>query len=92
MLAQIIKNWVADKKIRAPELELENGSGLSRDERISPAHLAQLLQAAWRSAVFIALPIRSLAISPSPGSAFRFSAGSTGSTLRACSARALSSS
>ena len=49
--AQVIKQWVADKKIRAPELELENGSGLSRIERISPAHLAQLLQAAWGSTV-----------------------------------------
>jgi D-alanyl-D-alanine carboxypeptidase/D-alanyl-D-alanine-endopeptidase (penicillin-binding protein 4) len=49
--ARVIKEWVAQKKIRAPELELENGSGLSRLERLSPAHLAQLLQAAWRSAV-----------------------------------------
>jgi D-alanyl-D-alanine carboxypeptidase/D-alanyl-D-alanine-endopeptidase (penicillin-binding protein 4) len=49
--ARVVKEWVAEKKIRAPELELENGSGLSRLERISPAHLAQLLQAAWRSPV-----------------------------------------
>jgi len=49
--ARVINDWVAEKKIRAPELELENGSGLSRLERISPAHLAQLLQAAWRSPV-----------------------------------------
>src|SRR4051812_36959885 len=45
-----IKEWVA-KKIAAPELVLENGSGLSRTERISAQHLAALLLAAWRSPV-----------------------------------------
>ena len=49
--ARVIKEWVAAKKIAAPELVLENGSGLSRLERISAGHLAALLQAAWRSAV-----------------------------------------
>jgi len=46
-----IREWIAAKKIRAPELVLENGSGLSRLERISAQHLGQLLQAAWRSPV-----------------------------------------
>ena len=46
-----IKDWVASKKISAPELALENGSGLSRNERISVEHLAALLQAAWGSAM-----------------------------------------
>ncbi len=59
--ARVIRQWVAAKKINAPELVLENGSGLSRVERISAQHLAALLQAAWRSPVmpeFIAsLPI-----------------------------------
>jgi serine-type D-Ala-D-Ala carboxypeptidase/endopeptidase (penicillin-binding protein 4) len=49
--ARVVKEWVAAKNINAPELTLENGSGLSRNERISPEHLAALLQAAWRSAV-----------------------------------------
>ena len=49
--ARIVREWVAAKKISAPELVLENGSGLSRVERISAAHMATLLQAAWRSAV-----------------------------------------
>jgi D-alanyl-D-alanine carboxypeptidase/D-alanyl-D-alanine-endopeptidase (penicillin-binding protein 4) len=49
--ARVIRQWVAAKKISAPELVLENGSGLSRVERISAQHLATLLQAAWRSAV-----------------------------------------
>jgi serine-type D-Ala-D-Ala carboxypeptidase/endopeptidase (penicillin-binding protein 4) len=48
--ARAIKEWVA-KKITAPELVLENGSGLSRTERISARHLAALLLAAWRSPV-----------------------------------------
>ena len=34
-----------------PELVIENGSGLSRRERISAASLAQVLQAAWASPV-----------------------------------------
>lgn len=48
---QIIKEWLAKKDIAAPELVLENGSGLSRNERISAATLAQILDAAWRSSV-----------------------------------------
>jgi D-alanyl-D-alanine carboxypeptidase/D-alanyl-D-alanine-endopeptidase (penicillin-binding protein 4) len=47
--ARVIKEWVASKHIAAPELTLENGSGLSRNERISAEHLAALLQVAWRS-------------------------------------------
>jgi len=47
----VINGWIAAKKIRAPELVMENGSGLSRIERISAGNLAALLQAAWRSAV-----------------------------------------
>jgi D-alanyl-D-alanine carboxypeptidase/D-alanyl-D-alanine-endopeptidase (penicillin-binding protein 4) len=56
-----IKAWLARKGIAAPELVMENGSGLSRIERISAGNLAALLQAAWRSPVmpeFIAsLPV-----------------------------------
>jgi len=39
------------KGIKAPELVMENGSGLSRVERMSAASLAAMLQAAWRSPV-----------------------------------------
>ncbi len=46
-----IRAWLAAKNIAAPELVMENGSGLSRLERISAANLAGLLQAAWRSPV-----------------------------------------
>jgi D-alanyl-D-alanine carboxypeptidase/D-alanyl-D-alanine-endopeptidase (penicillin-binding protein 4) len=44
-----IRQWLTLKNIRAPELVLENGSGLSRNERISAANMAAILQAAWRS-------------------------------------------
>lgn len=46
-----IRHWLEQKRIAAPELRLENGSGLSRLERISAANMAALLQSAWRSAV-----------------------------------------
>lgn len=46
-----VKSWLAAKGIAAPELVMENGSGLSRIERISAANLSALLQAAWRSPV-----------------------------------------
>ena len=49
--ARAIHQWLTFKKIHAPELVLENGSGLSRIERISATHLAAVLQAAWRSPV-----------------------------------------
>ena len=46
-----IRNWLAQKGLRLPELVLENGSGLSRVERISARGLSELLAAAWRSPV-----------------------------------------
>ena len=49
--AAAIRAWLAQKKIAAPELVLENGSGLSRAERISADNLTALLQAAWKSPV-----------------------------------------
>jgi D-alanyl-D-alanine carboxypeptidase/D-alanyl-D-alanine-endopeptidase (penicillin-binding protein 4) len=49
--ARAIRDWLAAKKLPAHELVLENGSGLSRAERISAGSLAAILQAAARSAV-----------------------------------------
>jgi len=46
---RVIRAWLAKKGIKAPQLVLENGSGLSRNERISAAELAAILQAAWQS-------------------------------------------
>ncbi len=48
---EIVKDWLRKKDIAAPELVLENGSGLSRTERASAATLGAMLDAAWRSNV-----------------------------------------
>ena len=48
---QRIKAWLDDKALKLPELILDNGSGLSRSERISANGLSQLLLAAWKSPV-----------------------------------------
>ncbi len=39
-----VQDWLQKQQLDFPELVLENGAGLSRSERISAAHLAQLLQ------------------------------------------------
>jgi serine-type D-Ala-D-Ala carboxypeptidase/endopeptidase (penicillin-binding protein 4) len=46
-----IDAWLAEKQLKLPELALENGSGLSRSERISAGGLGALLLAAWKSPV-----------------------------------------
>src|SRR5688572_8690908 len=46
-----IRQWLSAKGLSFPELVLENGSGLSRIERISARSLGQILLAAFRSAV-----------------------------------------
>ncbi len=46
---RVIKGWLANKGIVAPEIVIENGSGLSRIERISAATMGKMLAAAWRS-------------------------------------------
>ena len=46
---RVIKSFLASRDIPAPELILENGSGLSRLERISARTMAALLMAAWSS-------------------------------------------
>jgi D-alanyl-D-alanine carboxypeptidase/D-alanyl-D-alanine-endopeptidase (penicillin-binding protein 4) len=43
---QAMQAWLAQKDMNFPELVLENGAGLSRSERISAQHMAQLLQSA----------------------------------------------
>lgn len=44
-----IHAWLKQKGLTFPELVLENGSGLSRDERISARHLGAVLRTAWDS-------------------------------------------
>ena len=47
----VVQQWLSDKGMRMPELAMDNGSGLSRVERISARSLGELLLAAFRSAV-----------------------------------------
>jgi serine-type D-Ala-D-Ala carboxypeptidase/endopeptidase (penicillin-binding protein 4) len=49
--SDVIKEWLRKKNIAAPELVLENGSGLSRTERASATTLGLMLDVAWRSSV-----------------------------------------
>jgi serine-type D-Ala-D-Ala carboxypeptidase/endopeptidase (penicillin-binding protein 4) len=47
--AEVINRWLAGKSLKFNELVIENGSGLSRIERVSAAHLGQLLVNAYVS-------------------------------------------
>jgi D-alanyl-D-alanine carboxypeptidase/D-alanyl-D-alanine-endopeptidase (penicillin-binding protein 4) len=47
----IVREWLRAKGIDAPDLAIENGSGLARDDRVSAATLAALLRDAWSSPV-----------------------------------------
>jgi len=46
---EVIKTWLAVRRIEMPELVLDNGSGLSRDGRISAGSLGRLLQLVFRA-------------------------------------------
>jgi D-alanyl-D-alanine carboxypeptidase/D-alanyl-D-alanine-endopeptidase (penicillin-binding protein 4) len=46
---RVIRDWLARKGITAPHLVMENGSGLSRDERLSAREMGRILEAAWKS-------------------------------------------
>jgi len=43
-----VREWLQQKGISADGLVTDNGSGLSRKERIAPQTLAEMLRAAWR--------------------------------------------
>ena len=49
--ALVIKDWLASKGMQFDELKIENGSGLSRTERISAEHLGKMLVSAYHSPV-----------------------------------------
>ena len=49
--AKVVQGWLARKGLEFPELVMENGSGLSRTERISAANMGKLLIAAYASPV-----------------------------------------
>ena len=61
---QVLKDWMSAKNINAKEMVIENGSGLSRTERISAEHLGALLVSAYHSAIMpeimASLPILAL--------------------------------
>jgi len=45
----IVRDWLKAKSIDAPGLAIDNGSGLSRETRITAGTLAALLRSAWSS-------------------------------------------
>jgi serine-type D-Ala-D-Ala carboxypeptidase/endopeptidase (penicillin-binding protein 4) len=53
--AKAIQTWLVSKGMVFPELVIENGSGLSRVERISTRHLGALLEHAFASPVMAEL-------------------------------------
>jgi D-alanyl-D-alanine carboxypeptidase/D-alanyl-D-alanine-endopeptidase (penicillin-binding protein 4) len=63
---RVIRDWLAGKGLKFPELVLENGSGLSRVERISAKSLGLLLLTAFRSPVMPEL-IASLPLTAADG-------------------------
>ncbi len=61
-----LRQWLFSKRLSFPELVVENGSGLSRRERISAYHMGELLVAAFHSPVMPEF-MASLAISSVDG-------------------------
>jgi len=49
--ARVVRDWMAAKGVAANGFAIENGSGLSRTDRISAEALAAVLRAAWASPV-----------------------------------------
>ncbi len=47
--ATAIRSWLESRELNFPELVLENGSGLSRRERLAADSLVRLLLLAWKS-------------------------------------------
>jgi D-alanyl-D-alanine carboxypeptidase/D-alanyl-D-alanine-endopeptidase (penicillin-binding protein 4) len=64
--AAAVRRWLAGRKLAFPELVLDNGSGLSRRERISARSMARLLVAADASKVRSDY-VSSLAVSATDG-------------------------
>ncbi len=61
-----IRAWLDARGLALPELVLENGSGLSRRERVSAEGLGRVLQAVWKSAVMPEL-VASLPVTATDG-------------------------
>lgn len=63
---RVIHNWFEKKGINSQQLVMENGSGLSRAERISAREMGEMLRSAWNSP-FAAELISSLPIAATDG-------------------------
>ncbi len=61
LAARAVQGWLAEHQIPSAGLVQDNGSGLSRSERISPRQLALMLQAAyagrWAPELLMSLPV-----------------------------------
>ncbi len=73
-----VEAWLAGKGLDLPGLVIDNGSGLSRSERISAGALARLLLAAWTSPVMPEL-VSSLPLAGVDGTLKKRLAGSAAS-------------
>jgi D-alanyl-D-alanine carboxypeptidase/D-alanyl-D-alanine-endopeptidase (penicillin-binding protein 4) len=73
----VVAEWLRLKKIEAPELSIDNGSGLSRTDRISAATLAAVLRSAWASPVMPEL-VASLPVYAVDGTFKKRTGGATG--------------
>jgi serine-type D-Ala-D-Ala carboxypeptidase/endopeptidase (penicillin-binding protein 4) len=47
--ARVVQEWLASRGIDAPQLAIDNGAGLARDDRITAASMAAILRDAWSS-------------------------------------------
>lgn len=45
----VVAQWLAERELGCPELVLDNGSGLSRDARVSAQCMTDVLRSAWKS-------------------------------------------
>ena len=61
LAARVVKAWFSEQRIPTSGLVIDNGSGLSRSERITPRQLVQMLQAAqagrWGPELMMSLPL-----------------------------------
>ena len=61
LAARAVKAWFTEHRIPATGLVIDNGSGLSRSERLTPRQLVQMLQAAqagrWGPELMMSLPL-----------------------------------
>lgn len=82
----VVNRWIEAKWGPAPEVTLDNGSGLSREARATVHFLARLLQSAWASPVMPELA-SSLPVTGQDGTLRRFTASAGTAHLKTGSLR-----